>query len=133
MPWSWNCRYTRDDRYSNENRDMDGDDMNEQDSKDCGCPEGQAQNKEGRCVMPEVTFSSFILSLNTSALYHMGEIADPQTGQKTQDLELAKNAIDTLTMLKEKTEGNLDSDEGELLASIVYELKMRFVQVSQGG
>jgi hypothetical protein len=112
---------------------MDGDGMSEQDSKNCGCPEGRVRNNEGRCVMPEVSFSSFILSLNTSALYHMGEIADPHTGQKIQDLDLAKNAIDTLTMLKEKTEGNLDSDEGELLTRIVYELKMRFVQVSHGG
>ena len=106
--------------------------MSEQERSECGCPEGKIRNSEGRCVMPEVTFSSFILSLNTSALYHMGEIADPQTGEKTQDLELAKNAIDTLAMLKEKTEGNLDADEGQLLTSIVYELKMRFVQLSNG-
>jgi len=79
--------------------------------------------------MPEVTFSSFILSLNTSALYHLGEIGDPQTGRKTVDLDLAKNAIDTLALLKEKTRGNLSSDEGELLTRVVYELKMRFVQV----
>ncbi len=106
--------------------------MSDQDNSKCGCPEGRVRNSEGRCVMPAVTFSSFILSLNTSALYHMGEIADPQTGEKIQDLELAKNAIDTLAMLKEKTEGNLDTDEGELLTRIVYELKMRFVQLSHG-
>ncbi len=133
MRWSLNCRCTKDERYGNKYRDMDGDGMSEQDSSNCGCPDGRVRNNEGRCVMPEVSFSSFILSLNTSALYHMGEIADPKTGQKIQDLELAKNAIDTLAMLKEKTQGNLDNDEGELLTRIVYELKMRFVQVSHGG
>ncbi|RUM39088.1 MAG: DUF1844 domain-containing protein [Desulfobulbus sp.] len=102
--------------------------MDNQDNK-CGCPDGKIRNSEGRCVMPEVTFSSFILSLNTSALYHLGEIGDPQTGRKTVDLDLAKNAIDTLALLKEKTRGNLSSDEGELLTRVVYELKMRFVQV----
>ncbi len=102
--------------------------MVDQDNK-CGCPDGKIRNSEGKCVMPEVTFSSFILSLNTSALYHLGEIGDPQTGRKTVDLDLAKNAIDTLALLKEKTRGNLSSDEGELLTRVVYELKMRFVQV----
>ena len=122
-----------DEQNNNGKRDSDGDGMSRQENDNCGCPEGRVRNHEGRCVMPEVTFSSFILSLNTSALYHMGEIADPQTGEKIQDLELAKNAIDTLAMLKEKTSGNLDSDEGELLTRIVYELKMRFVQISTGG
>jgi len=102
--------------------------MGNQDNK-CGCPDGKIRNSEGKCVMPEVTFSSFVLSLNTSALYHLGEIGDPQTGRKTVDLDLAKNAIDTLALLKEKTRGNLSSDEGELLTRVVYELKMRFVQV----
>ncbi len=101
--------------------------MSNQDDK-CGCPEGKIRNSEGKCVMPEVTFSSFVLSLNTSALYHLGEIGDPRTGSKNVDLDLAKNAIDTLALLKEKTRGNLSNDEGELLTRVVYELKMRFVQ-----
>jgi Domain of unknown function (DUF1844). len=46
--------------------------------------------------MPEVTFASFILSLNTSALYHMGELPHPETGQRIVDRELAKHTIDTL-------------------------------------
>ena len=101
--------------------------MNEQD-KQCGCPDGKVRNSEGRCVMPEVTFSSLVLSLNTSALFHLGELAHPESGEKTVDFDLAKNAIDTLTMLQEKTQGNLDSNENELLTRMVYELKMRFVK-----
>ena len=80
--------------------------------------------------MPEVTFSSFILSLNTSALYHMGELPHPETGQRVVDRELAKHTIDTLTLLANKTKGNLEHDEHELLTRILYELKMRFVRLS---
>jgi hypothetical protein len=80
--------------------------------------------------MPEVSFSSFILSLNTSALYHMGELPHPETGQRVVDRELAKHTIDTLTLLAGKTKGNLGPDENELLIRILYELKMRFVKLA---
>ncbi|WP_028318318.1 DUF1844 domain-containing protein [Desulfobulbus elongatus] len=96
----------------------------------CGeCPEGRVRDASGRCVMPEVTFASFILSLNTSALYHMGELPHPETGQRLVDRELAKHTIDTLILLAEKTKGNLDYEENELLTRILYELKMRFVKL----
>jgi len=81
--------------------------------------------------MPEVTFTAFIMSLNTSALYHLGEIADPATGKKIIDFSLARHAIDTLVLLQEKTKGNLDSDEAEMLKNILYDVKMRFVQAVQ--
>lgn len=94
----------------------------------CGCGEGKVPDKKGRCVMPEVTFPAFVMSLNTSALYHLGEIADPQTGQKVVDLDLAKHAIDTLVLMQNKTKGNLTEDEEELLKNIVYDIKIRFVK-----
>ncbi len=94
----------------------------------CGCPDGKVRNSEGKCVMPEVNFSSFVLSLHTSALYHLGEIEDPASGSKIVDLDLAKNAIDTLALLEDKTKGNLSNDESELLTRVVYELKMHFVR-----
>lgn len=94
------------------------------------CPEGRVRDASGRCVMPEVTFASFILSLNTSALYHMGELPHPETGQRIVDRELAKHTIDTLALLAYKTQGNLDPDENELLTRILYELKIRFVNLS---
>ena len=95
--------------------------------KQCGCEEGKVPNKDGKCVMPEVTFSTFIMSLNTSALYHLGQIADPVTGKTEIDLDLAKHAIDTLTVLQKKTKGNLEQDEKQLLESILYDVKLRFV------
>lgn len=94
------------------------------------CPDGRVRDASGRCVMPEVTFASFILSLNTSALFHMGELPHPETGQRLVDRELAKHTIDTLAMLAGKTRNNLDHDENELLTRILYELKMRFVKLS---
>jgi len=97
------------------------------------CPEGRVRDSEGRCVMPEVTFPSLVLSFNTSALYHMGELPHPETGEKVVDLELAKNAIDTLDLLQKKTRGNLEEDEAELLTRVLYELRLRFVQVSEKG
>jgi hypothetical protein len=93
------------------------------------CPDGQVKDASGRCVMPEVNFASFILSLNTSALYHMGELPHPETGQRLIDRELAKHTIDTLALLAFKTKGNLDPEEHELLTRILYELKMRFVKL----
>lgn len=94
----------------------------------CGCPEGKVPNKEGRCVMPEVTFPAFVMSLNTSALYHLGEIADPATGKTIVDLDLARHAIDTLSLIQSKTKGNLTKEEAALLDNILYDIKIRFVK-----
>ena len=95
----------------------------------CPCEDGKVPDQEGRCVMPEVTFMAFIMSLNTSAMFHLGEIADPQTGEKLIDFSLARHAIDTLALLEEKTRGNLDNDETEMLKNILFDVKIRFAQV----
>lgn len=97
----------------------------------CPCGDRKVPDQHGKCVMPEVTFTAFIMSLNTSALYHLGEIADPETGKKIVDFSLARHAIDTLVLLQEKTKGNLDADEAEMLKNILYDVKMRFVQAVQ--
>jgi hypothetical protein len=76
-----------------------------------------------------ITFSTFILSLNTAALVHLGEIPDPITNKKQVNLTLAKQTIDTLEMLREKTKGNLSADEEKLLQSIIYELKLKFLKL----
>jgi hypothetical protein len=104
-------------------------DSGEKTESGCGCTGGKVPNKEGRCVMPEVTFAAFVMSLNTSALYHLGEIADPATGKTIVDLDLARHAIDTLALIQEKTKGNLTSDEDALLENILYDIKIRFVKV----
>lgn len=99
--------------------------------KDCGCPEGRVKNEDGKCVMPEVSFVSLVLSLNTTALYHLGDLPHPETGQKIIDLELVRHTIDTLSMLAEKTTGNLDGQENELMTRVLYELQMRFIKAGE--
>jgi len=78
--------------------------------------------------LPEVNFSSLILSLSSTAFLHLGEIPDPATGEKTKDLALAKHVIDTIGMLKEKTEGNLKKEEKQLIENILTELRLRYVK-----
>lgn len=81
--------------------------------------------------LPEVNFSSFLLSLSSSALLHLGEVPDPQSGEKQKDLALAKHSIDIIGLLKEKTKGNLTQDEEKLLDHLLYDLRMRFVNANQ--
>ncbi len=82
---------------------------------------------------PPVDFTGFVLSLATSALYHMGFVGDPEHDQPTPepDLPLARQTIDTLEMLQHKTRGNLDAEEDHLLEGVLYELHLRFVEVSK--
>lgn len=103
------------------------------DSKDeaCACEEGKVPDKDGKCRMPEVTFSAFVMSLNTSVLFHMGEIAEPGSGKRVVDLDLARHGIDTLVLIQDKTKGNLSKDEQELLKNLLYDLQIRFVKVAK--
>lgn len=82
---------------------------------------------------PPVDFTGFVLSLATSALYHMGFVGDPEHDQPAPeaDLPLARQTIDTLEMLQHKTRGNLDVEEDRLLEGVLYELHLRFVEVSK--
>ena len=84
-----------------------------------------------RAPLPEVNFNSLIFSLSSSALLHLGEIADPQSGEKKKDIALAKHTIDTLAMLKEKTQGNLTGEEEKFLESILTDLRWRYVKAAE--
>lgn len=99
--------------------------------KEEGKKEEKAEEREFT-PLPEVNFSSFLLSLSSSILLHLGEIADPQSGEKKKDLALAKQTIDIITLLKDKTKGNLTEEEQNLLEHLLYDLRMRFVKASQG-
>ncbi len=101
---------------------------NETAKGDCQCEEGKVPDKHGKCTMPEVTFPAFVLSLNTSVLYHLGEIGDPVTGKREPDFDLARHGIDTLVLLEQKTKGNLLKEEEELLKNILYDVKLRYVK-----
>jgi hypothetical protein len=79
----------------------------------------------------EINFSTFVISLSTQALAHLGEIPDPIHNAVATDLAAAREMIDILGMLREKTKGNLDRAEQALLDNILYDLRMRFVQSTQ--
>jgi hypothetical protein len=85
--------------------------------------------------LPPVDFATFALSLGSSALYHLGVVAHPETGQRVEppELALARHTIDTLEMLQAKTRGNLDAKEAELIESLLYELRLRFVEAEKSG
>ena len=93
-------------------------------------PEAEKQETR-RDPLPEVNFNSLIFSLSSSALLHLGEIADPQTGEKREDLPLAKHSIDIIAMLKEKTKGNLNDEESKFLESILTDLRWRYVKANK--
>jgi hypothetical protein len=92
-----------------------------------GTQETSGKDRE-RGPFPEVSMATFIISLSSSALVHLGEIPEPETNQSHVDLPIAKQIIDTLGMLQEKTKGNLDQDEDRLLRSVLYDLRMRYVE-----
>ena len=75
----------------------------------------------------QIDFSTFIMSLTSSAFYHLGDIADPETGKTETNLPAVHQTIDMLTMLREKTKGNLNEEENKLLEQLVYELQMKYV------
>jgi len=80
---------------------------------------------------PPVDFHTFILSLGSSALFHMGELEGPEGEPGQIDLPLAKHTIDVIAMLEEKTKGNLSAPEANLVESLLYDLRLRFVEKSK--
>lgn len=88
----------------------------------------ESVTREKEMPLPEISFPAFILSLSSTALYHLGELPDPQTHEKKKDLALAKHTIDTIAMLKEKTKGNLVGDEEKFMENILTDLRLRYVK-----
>lgn len=74
-----------------------------------------------------IDFLTFCLSLGSSAFVHLGDAPNPDAGRTEPNLVLAKQTIDILGMLEEKTRGNLTPDEASLLENLLYDLRMRFV------
>lgn len=83
--------------------------------------------------LPQIDFSTFVLSLAASAMVQLGMAPGPE-GEKREapDLAMARHTIDTLEMLADKTRGNLDADEEHLLQSVLYEVRMTFVRAERG-
>ncbi|MCL0039498.1 DUF1844 domain-containing protein [Nitrospinaceae bacterium] len=99
--------------------------QDEQETKD---QEKQTDFSEEKETEPfQVDFSTFIMSLTSSAFYHLGDMPDPSTGKKEVNLPAVQQTIDMLIMLREKTKGNLKEDEKKLLEQLVYELQVKYV------
>jgi hypothetical protein len=80
--------------------------------------------------LPPASFETLVSTMVTQALFAMGAIPDPRTGQRIQHLDLARHHIDMLTVLEEKTKGNLSDDEANMLGGALYELRTRYIQMS---
>ena len=80
---------------------------------------------------PEISFATFVVGLSTQVLVHLGEIPDPTSNGPARDLPAAQHLIDLLGMLQEKTRGNLDLNEEGLLRSILFDLRMKYVETAR--
>ena len=87
-----------------------------------------AEKQEAEAQLPEINFPTFIISLNASALVNLGAIEDPASGTKVKNLSIAKQTIDILSMLEEKTRGNLTEEEEKILKNILYDLRIIYVK-----
>jgi hypothetical protein len=83
---------------------------------------------------PALSFTAFVISLASSAAIHFGDLPDPASGQPGEpNLEGAAQMIEILTLLEQKTKGNLTAEERQVLESVLYELRLRFVEASRSG
>ena len=84
--------------------------------------------------MGDLSFTTFVVSLASSAAIHFGDLPDPNTGERAEvNLEGAAQMIDILALLEEKTRGNLTLEERQVLEQVLYELRMRFIDATGGG
>jgi hypothetical protein len=91
----------------------------------------EAARESGDMPFPEINFASFIISLSSSAFVHLGDMPDPATGEVKKNISLAKQTIDLLGLLREKTRNNLQEEEEKLFDHLLYDLRMRYVK--EGG
>ncbi|ACV69688.1 DUF1844 domain-containing protein [Desulfohalobium retbaense] len=93
--------------------------------------DSQASKDGQETMMPQVDWTTFIMSLSSSVLAQLGEVPDPESGQKGINLDMARHTINILGMLEEKTAGNLTPEEERQFKDILFELRMKYVQKSQ--
>ena len=125
-----------------EKESLEGDGFVIKDKRSSQISEDDATNKdtiedqknssdEKEAASSQVDFPTFIMSLSSSAFYHLGDMPDPTTGKKELNLPAVQQTIDMLNMLKEKTKGNLKEDESKLLEQLIYELQVKYVAKSK--
>lgn len=77
-----------------------------------------------------MTFQTLVFSLSTTAMFQLGLLSNPETGKQEKNLPAAKQTIDILQVLQEKTKGNLTSEESQLLEASLYDLKMTYLKTT---
>lgn len=90
-------------------------------------PQNREQGPQSGHQPGRVDFGTFILSLASSAMVHLGKVPDPTGGQPEVNLELARQTIDILMLLREKTQGNLNQNEALLLERVLHDVRLAFV------
>jgi hypothetical protein len=101
-------------------------DVNEKEQK-ANTPESAGAAEAETPPRPPIDFPSYILSYYTQGLVLLGEVPNPYTNKKEEDVEAARHTIDILAMLEQKTKNNLRPDEEQLLETVLYELRMKFM------
>jgi len=91
-------------------------------------PGWEMREERKQQALPPMDFTTFCLSLASSAMIHLGQAPSPETDKPEKNLPLAKQTIDILVLLEAKTRGNLTPEENRLLTAVLYDLRMRFVQ-----
>ncbi len=81
--------------------------------------------------LPNVDFATFVLSLSATAHVHLGDVPDPESDRIERNLPLAKQNIDLVALLEEKTKGNLTGDEERLIHQVLFELRTRYVELAK--
>lgn len=101
--------------------------------KEAAEKEKENLKKEEKFIPPEADFKFFVTTLSIQASIFLGIIPNPVTNQKEENIPEAKFIIDTLGMLQEKTKGNLNQEEKNLLENLLYELRLQYVDKTKGG
>ena len=110
--------------------DPEGDGPTSGDFRQARAAFDQARDQENQ-PLPPIDFATFVLSLHHSARVHLGDAPSP-TGEKSSvDVDLARQTIDLIALLQEKTRGNLSGEEERIVEQALYDLRMRYVEVAK--
>ena len=112
------------DQEKEDKKESSGEEVKDQAQKET-TPE---EKQKPEIHLPEINFATFIISLNASALVNLGVIEDPASGKKIKNLAMGKQTIDILSMMEEKTKGNLTAEEENMLKNILYDLRIIYVK-----
>jgi len=99
-------------------------------SSDSASPAPTEPQRDGASSLPALDFSTFILSLSSSVLINLGILENPVTKKSEQDIAAAKQTIDLVALLKEKTRGNLTEEESKLIEDLLTELQLQYCRTT---